>query len=124
YGVLSREEQGVFRGCGVFAGGWSLDAAEQVAGASLDALQSLVEKSLVRFDGERYSLLETIREFAAEQLDESGELEETRRRHFEYFAALAAREDTSAEAGYGGQPGARLVCGENIRGALAWADRS
>src|SRR5262249_3260421 len=122
YGVLSREEQGVFRRFGVFAGGWTLDAAEQVAEASLDALQSLVEKSLVRFDGERYSLLETIREFAAEQLEESGELDETRRRHFEYFAGLAAREDTSAEAGYGVQPGALLGEGENFRAALDWAD--
>ena len=43
------------------AGGWSIDAAEQVAGAGLDMLQSLVEKSLVRFGSERYSLLELCR---------------------------------------------------------------
>ena len=78
-----------------------LDAAEQVAGAELDILQSLVEKSLVRFDEERYSLLETIREFAHERLAEAGELEEARRRHFDFYLALAAAEDTSAEAGYG-----------------------
>jgi predicted ATPase/class 3 adenylate cyclase len=121
YELLSPEEQAAFRRLGVFAGGWTLEAAEQVAGASLDTLQSLVEKSLVRFGEERYSLLETIREFTAEQLEETGELEETRRRHFDYFAELAAGADMSAEAGYGIQPGALLGEGENLRAALDWA---
>ena len=121
YELLTSAERSVFRRLGVFSGGWTLDAAEQVAGATLDALQSLVEKSLVRFGDERYSLLETIREFALEQLDESGELEETRRRHFDYFAALAAASDTSAEAGYGVQPGALLAETANLRAALDFA---
>ncbi|HSC48897.1 MAG TPA: adenylate/guanylate cyclase domain-containing protein [Gaiellaceae bacterium] len=121
YELLPPDEQAAFRQLAVFAGGWSLDAAERVAGASLDALQSLVEKSLVRFADERYSLLETIREFALEQLEESDEPEATRRRHFDYFAELAAAEDTSAEAGYGVQPGALLSEVANLRAALDWA---
>jgi len=120
YELLVAEERAAFRRLGVFSAGWSLDAAEPVAGASLDTLQSLVEKSLVRFGDERYTLLETIREFALEQLEDSGELEETGRRHFDYFAGLAADSDTSAEAGYGVQPGGLLVEGANLRAALDW----
>jgi len=121
YELLSPHERAAFRHLGVFSGGWSLQAAEEVAGASLDALQSLVEKSLVRFGEKRYSLLETIREFAVEQLEESGELEEARRRHFDHFAGLAAALDTSAEAGYGVQPGALPGEAANLRAALDWA---
>jgi predicted ATPase len=117
YELLSPEEQQVFRPLAVFVGGCTLEAAEEVAGADLDLLQSLVEKSLVRFDGERYSLLETIREFAFEQLDETGELDETRQRHFDFFFALAKEADTSAEGDYGRRP--QLLLGE--RGNLSAA---
>jgi predicted ATPase len=73
YDLLSDEEQRLFRALSVFAGGCTLDAAEQVADADLDTLQSLVEKSLLRFTNERYWMLETIREFAAELLEASTE---------------------------------------------------
>jgi hypothetical protein len=54
----------------VFRGGWTLEAAEQVADADVELMQSLVDKSLVhRWDSGRFGMLETIREFAAEQLD-------------------------------------------------------
>jgi predicted ATPase len=118
YELLTAEEQEAFRRLGIFSGGWMLDAAEQVAGAQLDTLQSLVEKSLVRFDEERYSFLETIREFAHEGLVESGELEEARRRHFAFFLALAAAEDTSAEAGYGNRSKILLQDQDNLRAAV------
>ena len=78
--LLSDGERRLFRRLSVFAGGCTLEAAEQVADADLDTLQSLVEKSLLRFSNERYSMLETIREFAAEQLDPQ-EGEELRARH-------------------------------------------
>ena len=91
--LLSEEEQTLFARLGVFAGGCTYEAAEKVAGADPDTLQSLLDKSLVRkrdSDGlPRYWMLETIREFAAERLEESGEAEETRRRHAEWFLALA-----------------------------------
>ncbi len=64
-------------------------AAEEVADADLDTLQSLVEKSLLRFTDERYWMLETIREFAAERLAESGDEGQLRRRHARFFLELA-----------------------------------
>jgi predicted ATPase len=101
YDLLTPEEQLVFRSLSVFAGGTVLEAAEQICGADLDTMQSLVEKSLVRFDEERYSLLETIREFASEQLAESDEAEELARRHAEYFLTFAEAANMAAENDYG-----------------------
>ena len=64
YDLLSAEEQQLFARLSVFAGGCTLEAAEEVCDADLDTLQSLVEKSLLRFTSERYWMLETIREYA------------------------------------------------------------
>jgi predicted ATPase len=89
YDLLSDEEQRLFYALSVFAGGCTLDAAEDVADADLDTLQSLVEKSLLRFSNERYWMLETIREYARGRHDESGAAVEMRRRHAEHFLALA-----------------------------------
>jgi predicted ATPase len=118
YDLLAPEEQAVFRRLAVFVGGCTLDAAEQVAGAELDTLQSLVEKSLLRFDGERYSLLETIREFASEQLEEAGEADDTGRKHVDFFFALAEAANMSAEADYGRRPELVLPEQENLRAAI------
>ena len=74
YELLDDEEQRVFARLSVFAGGCSLDEAEALAQADVDLLQSLVETSLLRFADERYWMLQTIREFAREQLAELGEL--------------------------------------------------
>jgi predicted ATPase/class 3 adenylate cyclase len=81
YELLSEEEQRLFRRLSVFAGGCSLEAAEEVCSAYLDTLQSLVEKSLLRFTNERYWTLETIREYALEQLTTAGEHAGLRGRH-------------------------------------------
>ena len=89
YDLLSDEEKRLFARLAVFAGGSTLDAAEDVAGANLDTLQSLVDKSLVRHTDGRFSMLETIREYAVERLEDAGESEELRRRHAEHFLALA-----------------------------------
>jgi predicted ATPase/class 3 adenylate cyclase len=88
YELLTPEEQRLFARLAVFAG-CTLDAAEQVADADLDVLQSLVDKSLLRYDEERFSMLETIREYASEQLGGSGAEEELRERHARFFLALA-----------------------------------
>jgi predicted ATPase len=88
YNLLSEEEQLLFGRLSVFAGGCSFEAAEQVGKAEIDGLQSLVEKSLLRFMNERYWMLETIREFADEQLDDRT-TRDLRQRHAEYFVALA-----------------------------------
>jgi predicted ATPase/class 3 adenylate cyclase len=69
YDLLSEEEQRLFVALSVFAGGCTLEAAEDVAGADVETLQSLVEKSLLRFSEGRYWMLETIREYAGERLD-------------------------------------------------------
>jgi predicted ATPase/class 3 adenylate cyclase len=89
YDLLSPEEQRLFRRLSVFDGGCTLEAAEEVTGATLEGLQSLVEKSLLRFSAERYWMLETIRDFADEHLDDE-ETEAMRRRHRAYFLAVAA----------------------------------
>ena len=95
YDLLSREEQVVFARLAVFVGGCAVEAAEQIAEADLDALQSLVDKSLVRHTDERFWMLETIREYAAELLEESGEADELRRRHARYFMVLAEAAEPS-----------------------------
>ncbi len=71
YDLLSEEEQRLFRSLSVFAAGCTVEAAELVASADLDTLQALSEKSLLRFANERYWMLETIREYALERLEES-----------------------------------------------------
>jgi len=87
--LLSKEEQVLFARLSVFAGGCTLESSDQVTEADLDTLQSLVDKSLLRHRDERFWMLETIREYAAERLEASGEGEELRRRHAEHFLALA-----------------------------------
>ncbi|MBA2641458.1 MAG: tetratricopeptide repeat protein [Actinobacteria bacterium] len=91
--LLTADEQALFRRMSVFAGGCSFESAEQVAGADADLLQSLLDKSLLRRrDAEptpRFWMLETIREFAAEELDAAAEADDMQRRHLEHYAALA-----------------------------------
>ncbi|HEV8670863.1 MAG TPA: adenylate/guanylate cyclase domain-containing protein [Candidatus Limnocylindria bacterium] len=89
YDLLTPGEQRLFARLAVFRRGWTLEAAERVADADLDDIQSLVESSLVRQDNGRFAMLETIREYAAERLDSSGEVDHVRRRHAEHFLAVA-----------------------------------
>jgi predicted ATPase len=89
--LLDEAEQLLFARLAVFAGGCTLEAAEAVAGAELDVLEALVQKSLVRHSGERFWMLETIRDYGLERLDELGEAEVVRRRHAEWFLAFAER---------------------------------
>jgi tetratricopeptide (TPR) repeat protein len=89
YDLLSQEEKVLFARLAVFAGGCTLESAGEIAQADLDPLQSLVEKSLLRHTDDRFSMLETIREYALERLEHSGEANEMRRSHAEHFLALA-----------------------------------
>jgi predicted ATPase len=118
--LLTSEEKRLFASLAVFRGGSALDAAERIAGADIDALQALVEKSLLRHSHDRFWMLETIREFAAERLAESGAGEDTRQRHADYFLALAEDEERHLR---GPQPedAVRRLGRENdnIRSALA-----
>ncbi len=101
YDLLSALEQQVLRHLAVFAGGWTLEAAEAVCAGEgleqervLDVLSRLVDKSLVqaeRVPGQeaRYRMLETIRQYALERLAASGEADTIRRRHAEHYLAVA-----------------------------------
>jgi predicted ATPase len=123
YELLESEERKLLAALSVFRGGWTLEAAEQVAAADLDLMQSLVDKSLVRrWETGRFGMLETIREFAAEQLEHAGEAEHARRSHADYFLELAEEAGLCVEgieAG-SGELGYVTVLPErdNIRAAL------
>ncbi|MHB8573802.1 MAG: ATP-binding protein, partial [Dehalococcoidia bacterium] len=126
YALLEPAEQRLFRRLGVFAGGCTLELAEAVCNADgdlvldvLDGMSSLVEKSLLRAgDGQapepRYRMLETIREFALEQLEASGEAE-TLRRQLAVLVLQLARQAAAA------QDWARLDPDvDNARAVLGW----
>jgi predicted ATPase/transcriptional regulator with XRE-family HTH domain len=133
YQLLSADEQTLFRRLGVFIGGWTLEAAEIVCrgdggagGGTLiqmnifDGLASLLEKNLVKQDSRaerepRFTMLETIREFALERLASGGELDDLLQRHVDYFTGFAESNEpdqvqwlNKLETDY-----------ENLRGALA-----
>ena len=97
--LLTANERSLFASLSVFRGGWDLAAAEAVCDVDLDVLQSLLDKSLVRRVSGRFTMLETIREFAAERLAISADSEERRRRHAEFFLALAEEAAPRTSAG-------------------------
>ena len=134
YGLLEEAERRMFGRLSVFAGGWTLEAAEAAGTGDglqendvLDLLGRLVDKSLVvaqtAGDGTlRYRLLEPVRQYARERFEEYGEAEKVRRRHAEFFLALA--EEAEPELA-----GARQLAWleklaaehDNLRAALSWA---
>ena len=121
YDLLSPGEQTVFARLSVFSGGCTLAAAEEICGAGLDMLQSLVDKSLLRFDDERYVMLETIREYALERFEESGEADDVRRHHADFFLVLAESANMSAEGDYGRRYDILPPEQDNLRAAIDWA---
>ena len=103
FDLLEPAEQELFASLAVFVGGCTLEAAEEVCRADVDVLQSLLDKSLVRRRvtpfGPRYWMLETIRDFAVEQLETLPSRGELRRRHAEAFAELAEKADVQLRRG-------------------------
>lgn len=91
YVLLSEPEQALFRSLSVFAGGWTLEAAEAFGdtGDVMDLLSRLVDKSLVIAEQDRYRFLETVRQYAWEKAVEAGEAERLRARHLELFRHLS-----------------------------------
>jgi predicted ATPase/DNA-binding SARP family transcriptional activator len=134
YALLSDVERRAFSRLSVFRGGWSLTAAEAVladevlsSGAVLDTIGRLVEQSMVwveRGRTTRYRMLETLREYAAEQLHASGEAEAFAGRHADHFRALAERAEVELR-GHGQRETLGLLRDEqpNIRAAIAWLSR-
>ena len=98
YDLLGETEKALFARLSVFAGGWTLEAAEAVGQGGdiasedvLDLLARLVEKSLVRMDADsgRYGMLETVKAYAREKLEASDDIEPTLERHLDFFLGLA-----------------------------------
>jgi len=147
YDLLDPEEQILFCRLAVFVGGWTLDAADVVGSRDsgvgsavrsppysrpptpdsvLDTLASLISKSLVRQEPaavgtSRYTMLETVREFALERLAESGDEAAIRQRHAEVFAALAEQAEMPLFAGDARWLERLTRDHANLRAALAWA---
>ena len=100
YDLLSNSERRLLRRLSVFAGGWTLEAAEDVSSTDggeredvLDVLSRLIDKSLVNSDSDigesrRYRFLETVRQYGRESLQLSGEAERLRDRHLAFFLEL------------------------------------
>jgi predicted ATPase len=120
--LLSPEEQQLFARLAVFTGGATLETAEAICEAELDALQSLVERSLVRQTQDRFWMLETIREYARERLEEAEEVAEFRRRHTVHFLELAERTGPELK-GHHELDAIRTLAAEhaNLQAALGWA---
>jgi predicted ATPase/class 3 adenylate cyclase len=143
YDLLDAAEQALFARLGVFVGSCALEAAEAVLGddgraeaevsvfipsaAVLAGLSSLVDKSLVKQlegpgDEPRFVMLETIREYALEWLEESGEGETLRERHARYFLALAKAAEPQRPDVTWAARAARLEAElDNLRAALSWS---
>ncbi len=132
YDLLGESEKTLFQRLAVFVGGCSLEAAERVCRVDgdlpmsvLDGLASLIDNSLLRQDeigGEPYfTMLETIREYALEQLEASGEWQQARQRHAECFAEMAERAGPELKTPRQMQWLTRLEAAHpNFRAALGW----
>jgi predicted ATPase/transcriptional regulator with XRE-family HTH domain len=133
YNLLAENECRLLQRLSIFSGGWTLEAAESVASDSSsipvesvpDLLSQLVNKSLVIVKWEsktepRFSLLQTIHEFAREKLYTAGEVERLRSRHFEYFHTLAQQGEQTLFAEQSSMDRMEAEI-DNLRAALTWA---
>jgi len=132
--LLSGEERELFRRLSAFARGWTLEAAEAVGAADvieeediMDVLSNLVDKSLVLSEAEapdivRYRMLESVRQYAREQLEESEEAEAIRRRHASYYLTLAKEAEPGLTGAQQQAWADRLEAEhDNLRAALSWS---
>ena len=132
YDLLTTQEKTLLRRLSVFAGGWSLESAEQICGGVgdaleaweiLDLLQSLVDKSLVIYDevAHRYRITETVRAYGRDALEELHEAVAVRNKHLEHFQALA---ETSEDLILGPRGVDTLAVldleQKNLRAAIDW----
>jgi hypothetical protein len=124
--LLDDDERRLFRRLSVFSGGCTLESAEVVCDADLDTLASLLDKSLLRrragrLGEERFWMLETIKEFAAEQLVESGEAAVIGRRHAERVLDLVRHAHLSEDDDEPFRLEIALAERDDIRAALDWS---
>ncbi len=121
YDLLTRSEQRLLTRLAVFVGGFELEAAELICDADLDAMRSLIDKSLVRHaDDGRLFLLHTTREYALEQSDSSDERDEIRARHARWYFALGVADGDGPREGTDDLIRLRQDAA-NVGLALAWA---
>jgi predicted ATPase/class 3 adenylate cyclase len=127
FDLLDATEQRLFARVSVFAGGFRLEAAEDVCDADLDAVEVLLENSLLRSeerpDGEpRFSMLETIRDYGRERLEQDGVADDLRERHAHWYAEwLERRTDERLTGRLIGDWAPEDEEHDNVRAALAWA---
>ena len=133
YNQLSEKERVLFNRTSVFMGGWTLEAVEAICSDEsieeyevLDTLTGLVDKSLLvaeeRKGEKRYSLLETVRQYARDKLLESGEAEVLRERHLEWYLGLAEKAEPELEGPDQVEWIDRLELElDNLRVALEWS---
>jgi predicted ATPase/class 3 adenylate cyclase len=128
--LLTEAERTVLRRLAVFSGGWTLEAAEAVVAAGLkesdvlDLITRLVDKSLIVMEptGGRYRLLDTVRQYAQERLEESRENDATRDRHLAFYLAFAEKARPELVGSDQGAWLARLdLERENLLAAHAWS---
>ena len=123
WGLLSDVEKTVLAQLSVFRGGFDLEAADRVAGASLPVLASLLDKSLIRSSGRgRHDLHELLRQYAHDKIVTSGDAANTANRHLTYFLTLAERFEAELDGPQQSDLLDQLELElDNLRAALAWS---
>jgi non-specific serine/threonine protein kinase len=126
YDLLSEAEQALLRRLAVFAGGWTLEAAEAVCTEDvLDLLTQVVDKSLVSAeerDGQvRYRMLETVRQYLRAKLHETGEEEEIRAKHLNWYLRVMEEKPSRKHFHLGTRLDRLEVEQDNLRAALEWS---
>jgi predicted ATPase/DNA-binding SARP family transcriptional activator len=123
YDLIGSEERRLFAKLSVFAGGFSLEAAEAICAVDVRTLELLVDSSLVQpADDGRFRMLETVRQRASERLEEAGDVDAVRRGHLQFFLELAEELRPSLR-GAGAETSLVLVerDHDNFRAALGFA---
>jgi predicted ATPase/class 3 adenylate cyclase len=133
HGLLTEQERTLFRRLAIFAGGWTIEAAEAVCAGdgiesseALDLLLHLMDKSLILMDEHsaetRYHMLETIREYARERLLESREADNAGQQHLAFYLQFAEKDEPGPQADEFQQWRTRLESElDNLRAALDWS---
>jgi predicted ATPase len=127
YNLLGEEAQRDLQALSVFAGGCTLEAAESVCETTIERLATLLDHNLLHHtttrDHSRYTMLETIREYALEWLEEAPEADEIRRRHADFFLTIAESANLNPGKLEAGGQHFEIANAEqdNVRAALTWA---